>query len=730
MITRLTCAIALASVLIANAALAGPPVYEETARLIPPDSRYTEVESVALDGDRMVMASTKLDEWPFVGSIFLFERAANGSWQYVAPVWLDQPLNDSSMTYHIELAIQGNVIAATTYDRLLIFERVGTSWVNTATFYNFPEVNNFGADVEVDGDTVMVAADGFYTYDGIVVRKNASGQWVRETTLHAALHEFDSETNGSAVALSGNVGVVATPATPDYVSSEMFIYERSGTAWTNTGHFTTFPANSFGSLTTDGTNVVATGGTEGADATIYRRIGGAWSPTQTLNAQPGFISSLALGSGFVAGGAPWTSIHGVRSGAVDIYNLAASGHFTQPVARLLTTASQTDDGFGGGLDVSGRRILATSARAAYIYDLPTSFPQQPAIVQEDFNSGSAANWSPIPGSSFSLVTDASGSTVYRQTSLTGDAGALRNNTDWTHQSIQASITPHAFDGTDRWFGLVVRQQDASNYYYVTVRSTNVIQLKRMLNGQLTTLAFAGMPVTLNQTYSVRLEAAGTILRVFVNGQEMLQARDTSISHGQAGIRMYKTSADFDNVLVTPNPQNDAFPANFEGPWDGFGAASSGTWDKQKDGSWVYTQSSLDVTARSYVYDYANAADQIVQVRAKANEFAAGATERWFGVAGRVTDDNNYYYMTVRNSNRISLRKLVNGTITELDFAPMTVALGRWYALRFEIVGDRLKGYVNDMLMVEATDSTFARGKSGLITVKTSASFDDFSMLQP
>ena len=159
-------------------------------------------------------------------------------------------------------------------------------------------------------------------------------------------------------------------------------------------------------------------------------------------------------------------------------------------------------------------------------------------------------------------------------------------------------------------------------------------------------------------------------------------------------------------------------------------AASGTWGNQNDGSRVYVQSALDVTARSFVYDYADATDQIIQVRAKANEFAAGGTDRWFGVAGRVTDTANYYYITVRNGNRISLRELVNNAITELDFAPMTVSTGTWYSLRLEIVGDRLKGYVDDVVVLEATDSTFSHGKSGLMTYKTNASFDDFSMLQP
>src|SRR5688500_16701961 len=130
MTIRLACAIALASVFLAKTALAGPTVYEETARLVSPDSRYVQVAGLAVDGDRLVMAATNRDDWPNVlGSIFVFERAANGSWQYVAPVWLEQELDDSSLINQLRVSLDGDVIAATTFGRLLIFERVGTSWV-------------------------------------------------------------------------------------------------------------------------------------------------------------------------------------------------------------------------------------------------------------------------------------------------------------------------------------------------------------------------------------------------------------------------------------------------------------------------------------------------------------------------------------------------------------------------------------------------------------------------
>ena len=39
---------------------------------------------------------------------------------------------------------------------------------------------------------------------------------------------------------------------------------------------------------------------------------------------------------------------------------------------------------------------------------------------------------------------------------------------------------------------------------------------------------------------------------------------------------------------------------------------------------------------------------------------------------RYTDPSNYYYVTLRTSNELSLRKVVNGVFTELARAPLTL----------------------------------------------------------
>ena len=97
---------------------------------------------------------------------------------------------------------------------------------------------------------------------------------------------------------------------------------------------------------------------------------------------------------------------------------------------------------------------------------------------------------------------------------------------------------------------------------------------------------------------------------------------------------------------------------------------------------------------------------------------------------RYVDASNYYYMTVRSSNTLSLRKVTNGAVTVLATVPLTVSKDTSYALRLEAVGNQLRGYVNGRLLVEATDTTHARGMGGAVMFKTSADFLDYRAYQP
>lgn len=74
--------------------------------------------------------------------------------------------------------------------------------------------------------------------------------------------------------------------------------------------------------------------------------------------------------------------------------------------------------------------------------------------------------------------------------------------------------------------------------------------------------------------------------------------------------------------------------------------------------------------------------------------------------------------------------MVNGQITVLQSAPFAVGIGDQRLLRLDVVGQKLRVYVDRVFLFETSDSTFASGKAGLVTYKGAASFASFSAYQP
>ena len=393
----------------------------------------------------------------------------------------------------------------------------------------------------------------------------------------------------------------------------------------------------------------------------------------------------------------------------------------------------SDGGSLGSAAISGRRVIAGCQSGVCVFELPASFAP-PAVVQDTFVGTTPTGWSLSAGGSFS-ITQSGATRVLRQVETTSTAThtALLAASNWANQSIEADVRPTAFNGSDRWVGLTTRYQDAGNQYYVTLRSSNVIRLRKLVNGAQVTLASTALPVTLNRTYRLRLESIGKHHRVYADGVMLLDAIDGSFASGRAGLLTYRASADFDNVVVSPAPVTTMFKTGLNEGWGEhlWSLSGPGVWG----GTWtgtesVFTQTSVAGDARA-VIGVPND-DQQVEFKIRATAFASGGGtgDRWFGAIARYTNDTNYYYVSMRSGGTISLRKVVNGAITVLATANMPVALNEWYTLRLEAVGSRLRTYVNGTLALEAADSALANGRTGVVTYRTAAQFQLFRAVQP
>jgi len=731
-------ALIAALALLPGLTLAAPIVVEETAKIASPDSTLDIFPlRLAVEGDTIIATGVKhvfeqeseeiSRDWEYHYA-FLFQRQSNGTWQYVKTLASTRcdvgEVGESSCLASVAIR---NGVAVVSADKVHVFQRQGTgNWIET------PSDNFSGPGEAAVGTGVVLTSqiDGC-TFDAEAMRKNSAGTWSTVFTF-PGFEEFGCDNWGywgEDIDISAGNRVITVDSSGDMGVN---IYEPTGSTWTHTANLVA-PINSYlgGAVAIDDARALVTGSFE-APIHVFNRDTGAWghtlditTPDSIRTGSPGVLKVRDLVVAGLAG-----DPH--RGGSVAVFQETSPQKYQQ-VARLVASDSVGQQHYLGWGDVdayvtgSTARIIAGATDGIYVFDLK-QWGTTAAPMQENFEAG-AVHWTPMAGSTFSVVTSGE-SKVYRQTNVAGDAGSFVTGIDWTNQAIEADVKPTAFNGANRWVGLAARRTDASNYYYAALYQSNALTLKRMQNGAFTTLATVSLPVVLNRTYRLRLEAIGTLLRVYVDGRLALEAHDTALKHGHTGVRMYRASADFDNVIVSQNPhltlveeRNNPYVIDYH--WS-FGP---GSWSVDySSGNPRIQQQNPSGDARAVTLVSAN--DQIVQTRATLNSFASGTGTRWFGLIARYVDGKNYYYVTVRRENTISLRKMVNGTITTLDTAPLTVTPGSAYNLRLEAIGSSLRAYVNGNLLLEGSDTTHKSGRYGTVMYSAKTTYEDFTTWQP
>lgn len=85
-----------------------------------------------------------------------------------------------------------------------------------------------------------------------------------------------------------------------------------------------------------------------------------------------------------------------------------------------------------------------------------------------------------------------------------------------------------------------------------------------------------------------------------------------------------------------------------------------------------------------------------------------------GLAFRAQDDKNAYLALVNTKDgKVSLQKYVNGQPSTIKEGQAQVQAGQWQEVRAELVGTRLRVFLNDKQVIEAADNTYKSGMVGL-----------------
>ncbi|HEX2099368.1 MAG TPA: hypothetical protein VHF69_01825, partial [Candidatus Synoicihabitans sp.] len=174
-------------------------------------------------------------------------------------------------------------------------------------------------------------------------------------------------------------------------------------------------------------------------------------------------------------------------------------------------------------------------------------PASPVRSVDDFEDGNDDGWTTSAGA-WSVASGGAGQ-VYRQSDALGAALAMPAGADGSRQIIEVDAKPLSFEGADAWIGCVARYADADNHYAVVLRNGGSVELRKIENGAVTTLAATTTPVVVGVTQALRLTAMDESLKVYLNGRLVLQAVDATFLTGVAGLATSAASAEFDDWLV-------------------------------------------------------------------------------------------------------------------------------------------------------------------------------------
>ena len=158
-------------------------------------------------------------------------------------------------------------------------------------------------------------------------------------------------------------------------------------------------------------------------------------------------------------------------------------------------------------------------------------------------------------------------------------------------------------------------------------------------------------------------------------------------------------------------------------WAPAPAEATGEWSHAPDG----TMRQSDTSGDARWFSKTVIGNQVVSARMRPMSYGTttGTQVPWVGIAAHVVDAQNFYYLTLRRSNQVSLRRVINGQIQVIATVPQPVTTGAWHDLRLEIIGTNIRAFVNGDLKIQTTDPTMSGGGGhALLMYKTAA--DTFS----
>lgn len=168
--------------------------------------------------------------------------------------------------------------------------------------------------------------------------------------------------------------------------------------------------------------------------------------------------------------------------------------------------------------------------------------------------------------------------------------------------------------------------------------------------------------------------------------------------------------------------SDNFDDGNSDGWITFG----GDWTVA-DMKYTVANSDIDmktIVANSHYTDFTYETDVVVNRDDTWSD--SGLIFRANDVTNNLDGYRGYYAGISADRNKVILGKCDNKWI-EIDAKNMTINKGETYHLKVEVIGNNIKVYINNVLKISTSDTTFVSGHIGLRSFKTQAIFDNVNV---
>lgn len=170
-------------------------------------------------------------------------------------------------------------------------------------------------------------------------------------------------------------------------------------------------------------------------------------------------------------------------------------------------------------------------------------------VSDNFEQGEAQGWK-VDSGNWSVVKG--GDSFTYQQSGRSEGCSVKGDASWTNYSVQADVYVDDFNGSNRVY-IAGRYTDADNFYAASLynKKGGALEIRKNVNGSMKTLATnKNYKLDTHTWYRVKLELSGSEIKMYVNDKLELSATDSSLTAGAIGLVTSKTTAQFDNVIVS------------------------------------------------------------------------------------------------------------------------------------------------------------------------------------